>query len=314
MENFSAQLELSLRQLIEQAPLPLQSNLTNLLQQKPLGSLWLDLMLHTANIWEVPTESTLAVASALRCYFTAANWLDDIIDREVEEALIPAIVNGSTALLALGQTALFNLKNPLPVLKTLNQTWLAASAGEQLDLQAPSLNFVSNEPGQTEQEYLEQARLKTGIPLATTCIAIAEQAENTPLTEVERNGLYEFGVNFGIVCQIENDMDALSPNAQHKTDLVSLKTVLPLIFLRDKVPVSEYSELLTRAGRNEPDSRKQLFDLLIASGALQYSQLVAQLYIQPALEALASTKRGEQLGRLLGLIKYPPTSQAHTTS
>jgi geranylgeranyl pyrophosphate synthase len=265
-------------------------------------------------VWEVPNHATLAVAVTLRCYFTAANWLDDIIDREVKLTQIPSIVNGSTALLALGQAALFNLKNPLPVMKILNQTLLAAAAGEQLDLQAPALSFDNNGQRQTELEYLEQARLKTGMPLANTCIAIAEQAETSPLTEAERNGLYEFGVNFGIVCQIENDMDALSPNAQHKTDLVSLKTTLPLLFLRDKVPVSEYSELLAQVVNNEPESRKKLFTVLMESGAINYSQLVAQLYIQPALEALTSTERGENLGRLLGLVKYPPTSQAHTAS
>jgi geranylgeranyl pyrophosphate synthase len=292
MTNFALELEQQVQQLLLEAPIPLQTPLRDLLARKGLGSLWSDLMRHTATVWEVPAPAALAVGAALRCFFTAANWLDDVIDREVEPAQIPAVVNGSTGLLALGQAALLRLNQPLPILELVNRTWLWATAGEQLDLSGADA---------TEQAYIEQARLKTGVPLATTCLAIALQAENQPLTAEERVGLDDFGTSFGIVCQIENDLSALSPLAQNKTDLADLKNMLPLIFLRDKISPAAYTDILARACQNDLLARHALFDLLEQNGALAYGQLIAHLHMQQAVDALTATSRGTQLARLLNL-------------
>ncbi len=307
MNDLTEQLDQIIEQLLTLAPALLQENLRDLIRRKSLGSLWLDLMSQTAQVWNVPPRSARTVGAALRFFFLAANWLDDVIDREVAEAELPAVVNGSAALLALAQTALLELEQPLPVMRLLNETWLLAAAGEQLDLAGPGLDFTAesgpDQQGQalSEADYLEQARLKTGLPLAATCIAIALQAQQVPLTPDERTSLHEFGLNFGLVAQIHNDLAALRSEASAKSDLAALKPSLPLIFLRDKIPADEYSHSLEAARQGDVVARRHLAGLLDSSGAFGYAQVVAELHSQQAADALGTTERGRLLARSLGL-------------
>ncbi len=255
--------------------------------------IWYRLIFNTATAWQANLNRALNLALGVRFLTLGAELLDDVVDNDFDQVRGgPTYLNTGAALLNLSHLVLLDGCQPVSVLKRLTLASLEAFAGQQHDLKLVQQPFETG-----EEAYLEQSRLKTGVPLAAVCLCAAEQTGK--LTDTELNSLSEFGFNFGIFYQIKNDLAALQPAAKAKNDLSNRRISLPLIYLRDKVPAELYQTVLAQARSGDGAAPQKLSLVLHETGALDYAGLVGDLYLAKAVEALQTNPNGRRLAGLL---------------
>ncbi|MBN1787323.1 MAG: polyprenyl synthetase family protein [Sedimentisphaerales bacterium] len=137
------------------------------------------------------------------------------------------------------------------------------------------------------EEYLEIIESKTAVFFADCCRlgAIASQADEQ---SVER--LYEFGLNFGLAFQINDDLiDILgAENQTGKTagrDFFTRTPTLPAIHALRTLSSSDRDELVEVFNSNQADI-DHLISILHSSKSIEFAKSAAQQYQQKALAAL----------------------------
>ncbi len=242
-------------------------------------------------------ETAIPAAAALVLFKGAAEVFDDIEDADSSQSLsgkygAALATNAATTLLLLAEKALAGLATNgarhccvARVVETANSHYVAACAGQHLDLSRKSDISLS------EEAYLEIAAMKSASHLEFACCAGAIVGG---ASERDIKLYSEFGRNVGIAAQIANDVQSVSTGV----DVLRRKVTLPVI---RALALEEGSERIRSwfAGREIDDDAGAIKDMLFKRGAVYYSVVKAEFYRQRALDVLVKVMpHGEALARL----------------
>ena len=178
-------------------------------------------------------EAVPVVVASVEVMIAALDVLDEVEDSDPsilsDLVGLPRAINASTTLLGLSHLILNDaLSTGLDaemvgrLHETLSKGIVQASIGQDADLQ--------NDDGRSRNvdDAFHIARMKSGSLAAAACRMGALLGINDPAT---LSAFYEFGLHFGTMAQIANDMHDVM-DGSGKTDLVAKKTTLPIAFSR----------------------------------------------------------------------------------
>ncbi len=170
-------------------------------------------------------ERVIPVAAAAEIFMVALDVLDDEEDGEANPlhgALGAArALNVSTGLLLLAQQRLLDLDDGVTMARLLLRAGLRACAGQHADLAPEPERCIG----------LDAALTITAEKSASLVAALCRLGALCGGAEAPLQGLYErFGRNVGMVAQLANDIAAMRPDADGKTDVALARPTLPLTY------------------------------------------------------------------------------------
>ncbi|MED3662999.1 class 1 isoprenoid biosynthesis enzyme, partial [Ureibacillus terrenus] len=136
---------------------------------------------------------------------------------------------------------------------------------------------------QTEAEYIEMVKKKSGSLVAMACFvgtALADAEKNTVIIEKYANDI-------GIAAQIDNDMDALY-RWDEKNDIKAKKKSLPILYML----TSKRDNLLKQYFSNHVDynelyvQKEKVIQQMEQEGAFYYAKVMSQIYKEKALQEI----------------------------
>ncbi len=167
-------------------------------------------------------------------------------------------------------------------------------------IQLDHVNDLTTSP----EDYLSIVRGKTAGPFAAGCQAAALVAGRTA-AEAER--FRTFGEELGIAFQLVDDLLDLrgSPDMgkPRGVDVLEGKMTLPLIHALTLSHGADREELATILGAFEQDRWPRLMALLERSSSLEYAELLVDLHLERAAEALLEVGQGPAAALMLDLLK-----------
>jgi len=170
-------------------------------------------------------EQVIPVAAAAEIFMVALDVLDDEEDGEVNPlhgALGAArALNVSTGLLLLAQQSLWDLDDGATMARLLLTAGLHACAGQHADLAPQSERCIGLNAA------LTIAAEKSASLVAALC-RLGALCAGADASLQERYG--RFGRNVGMVAQLANDIAAMRPDADGKTDITLARPTLPLTY------------------------------------------------------------------------------------
>jgi geranylgeranyl pyrophosphate synthase len=237
-------------------------------------------------------ERALSATAALQLLKSAADVFDDIEDADNTESIpakygIALAANTASVLVVLAEKGFTRLKgrgvNSKTVVKlidTVNSYYAKACAGQHLDLS------LAPEEITREDAYLKLIGMKSAFAAECACNTGALLAgANQDLI----NSFTTFGYHLGMAAQIANDINGITG----LKDINNRKITLPVIFTLAQA--GESHELLKSAfvenNSKYTCSPVQIKDLLVHSGAIQYSIIKMEIYKQQALSILIELER-----------------------
>ncbi|MFE4712812.1 polyprenyl synthetase family protein [Paenibacillus sp. NPDC056722] len=235
-------------------------------------------------IFEGEAQEIESVASAVEQFILALDIIDDIQDNDNEDApwsRIDSSQSLNVALWFLSVSMQEILRTGLPNVSTamshLYGNFITSIEGQDLDL---------NNSYDTEEEYLEMCKKKSGALVVMCCLMGTALATNEYHEIVE-----EYSSYVGIAAQISNDINDLI-HFDKKSDLRLKKKTLPILFLLQQN--DEKSELLRKYFANQVDytelikCKEEVSQILIDSGALVYANAVKEMYKEKARTVMKS--------------------------
>ncbi len=243
----------------------------------PPGTRWTNCVLHCCVAAGGSLDTAIPAALAAELFALALDILDEIEDDDPsplrERYELPLLLNGTTALLGLAQSAISRLTDHnvaehriLACHRILGEMLTTAVGGQHMDLSAESSAPLS------QSEILDIVARKSGS-LVGGCCALGSTISGVDDATV---ALYrELGRYVGIAAQLDNDMHDLWEEVSAsgnggKSDLRRRKQTVPLAFLRDSVG--------RVADHNDATLATNLWD----SGALPYAWAMVQVYREEA--------------------------------
>ena len=187
------------------------------------------LVLLSAKLFGEVNEQTLRAASFVEMVHTATLIHDDVVDDSDQRrgrASVKAHFGNLSAVLAgdyLLAKAMLLLSNPrdIDILNEMLGTTASMSEGELM--QNAIARSLSLSKGRPKDAYLEIITRKTALLMRSCCTAGAMSVEATP-EQIQQ--ISDFGINFGILFQLRDDMidgenteqaQSLLPEYQQKT-------------------------------------------------------------------------------------------------
>jgi len=248
----------------------------------------------------------LPAAAAVEFLAAAGDVIDDIEDQDYEDALWRVYgqaqaVNAATALLALARAEIRRLEQRgvaadviLRVMDTFDAAIIKACAGQYYDLVYESEIDVS------EDMYFQMVASKSA-PLAESACSIGAMLATDNQQIIA--SFSQFGRNFGIAAQIDDDIHSLMDTEGGKSDIRRRKKTLPVIYGLAHCRGSE-REFLAKVYSEKtgmtPEIENQVREILARSGGIHYSLIMAEVYRQKGLKALQETGiPAEQLKSLI---------------
>lgn len=248
----------------------------------------------------------LPAAAAIEFLAAAGDVIDDIEDQDYEDALWRVYgqaqaVNAATALLALARAEIRRLEQRevavdviLRVMDTFDAAMLKACAGQYYDF------VYENKIDVSEDMYFQMVASKSA-PLAESACSIGAMLASDDQQIIA--SFSQFGHNFGIAAQIDDDVHSLMDTEGGKSDIRRRKKTLPVIYGLAHCRGSE-REFLAKVYSEKtsitPEIENQVRAILARSGGILYSLIMAEVYRQKALKALQETGiPAEQLKSLI---------------
>ena len=209
------------------------------------------LLLLSYNLFSDDIKAALPAAITIEVFHNFTLLHDDIMDKADVRRNQPTVHNkfdensailSGDAMAFLAYKYLLECKseNLLNVLELFSKTAIEVCEGQQFDMD------FENQLNVTETEYLEMIRLKTAVLLACSLKAGALLANSD--AEIAKQ-LYEFGINMGLVFQLQDDL--LDSFGDRKTfgkkiggDILSNKKTYLLIKALENSSSAEKRELL----------------------------------------------------------------------
>jgi geranylgeranyl diphosphate synthase type I len=246
-------------------------------------------------------RTALPVAASIEMIHNFSLLHDDIEDNDVERRGRPTawkiwgkplIINVGDYLYSLAYKALYQLdanqfapESLFTVFRLINETCLALTQGQDLDLRFETLETVSTEM------YVDMVYKKTGalVEAAILSGAILGTSDKAIL-----DNYYQFARNIGIAFQIQDDIlgiwgDSDQTGKSSDNDLYRKKKTLPIIYMLEKAEGSRRAELQTLYTRSEsllPEEVAFIRDSLAWTEARPYTQAIAEAYREKAFRAL----------------------------
>ena len=250
----------------------------------------------TSGQWEVATP----VAAAVEMLVAAGNVLDDLEDDDsgprVDLKKRAIQTNGATGLLHLGRKLISeadsSVSRSAPVaalLEALDDTMLQAYTGQHMDLWLEGLHDIN--VGQS----LRMTQLKAGPLGWFACYSGALVGCGDRDIALHFG---DFGWHFSVSAQLGNDLHGLSPSLQQKSDLRRRKMTVPISSLlsdscyRDHPLVRRFMDRDSILGMREEG---ELYQVLLASGALHFTWVLAKMYQLKAASVLACLCREREV-------------------
>ena len=252
--------------------------------------------------------STYRAASLVELLHTATLVHDDVVDESLERrnffstyALWKTKVSVLVGDYLLAKGLLLSLDHDdFRILKLLSQAVRLMSEGELLQIEkSRTLNL-------SEDVYFEIIRNKTASLLASSCAA---GAYSTSRNEETAEKMRLFGEKTGMAFQIKDDLfDYGSDDVGKPTgnDIKEKKITLPLIYTLNKVSRPVRRELIDVIRNHNRDKAKvkQVIDVVITEGGIDYTKKRMETYRDEALEILNTFSNDEVRQALEQLVRY----------
>lgn len=171
-----------------------------------------------------PWDQATSTAGAIELFMAALDLLDDEEDSEespLRSQLGPArLLNVSTGLLFLAQASLSSSAGPRATSILLDWA-LRACSGQDADLATESTANMEIADALTITEWKSASLAAAACQLGALCAGASSTLQ----------ALYaQFGAYLGMVAQLANDMRAVTPGAEGKTDISLRRPTLPLVY------------------------------------------------------------------------------------
>jgi octaprenyl-diphosphate synthase len=252
--------------------------------------------------------STYRAASLVELLHTATLVHDDVVDESLERrnffstyALWKTKVSVLVGDYLLAKGLLLSLDHDdFRILQLLSQAVRLMSEGELLQIEkSRTLNL-------SEDVYFEIIRNKTASLLASSCAA---GAYSTSRNEETAEKMRLFGEKTGMAFQIKDDLfDYGSDDVGKPTgnDIKEKKITLPLIYTLNKVSRPVRRELIDVIRNHNRDKVKvkQVIDVVISEGGIDYTKKRMETYRDEALEILNTFSNDEVRQALEQLVRY----------
>jgi geranylgeranyl pyrophosphate synthase len=225
------------------------------------------------------TRPATPAAAAMQFLFASGDVFDDIEDTGKAKSLLlkcrPGIAtNVATLLLVLAESSIARLRNLciedaviVDVISSLNSYYTTACIGQHLDLASGHGKITS------EDEYLRIIRMKSASQIECAChIGALVATEDKILLDA----FDKFGHNLGMASQIVNDIAGINSG----DDIKQRKMTLPIIYAMTQK--TDLNQQLANTVDGPPPSSSEiahLRDIIYSSGAIYYSTIKVELYI-----------------------------------
>ncbi len=265
------------------------------------------LLLAAKSLGEVK-DNHLVLAAVIEFIHTATLLHDDVVDesdlRRGKESA--NAVWGNAASVLVGDylySSAFQMMvrtNNMRVMEILSTTTTAIAEGEVLQL----LNC--NNPDTTEEKYLEVIARKTAIlfSAATRLAAVLSDAD-----EKVEEALAVYGQQLGVAFQLIDDAldyksttEDLGKNLGD--DLAEGKPTLPLIYAISHGTESQAKVIIEAIKQGSRDAFSEVYDIVIATNAIEYTEKCADQAAQKAITALDCLQDSESKDALIALAKF----------
>ncbi len=254
------------------------------------------------------SDNHLVLAAVIEFIHTATLLHDDVVDesdlRRGKESA--NAVWGNAASVLVGDylySSAFQMMvrtNNMRVMEILSTTTTAIAEGEVLQL----LNC--NNPDTTEEKYLEVIARKTAILFSAATRLAAVIAETDKKTE---EALALYGQQLGVAFQLIDDAldyksttEDLGKNLGD--DLAEGKPTLPLIYAISHGTESQAKVVIDAIKQGSREAFNQVYDIVIATDAIVYTEKCADEAAQKAIAALACLPESESKSALISLAKF----------
>lgn len=254
------------------------------------------------------SDNHLVLAAVIEFIHTATLLHDDVVDesdlRRGQESA--NAVWGNAASVLVGDylySSAFEMMvrtNNMRVMEILSTTTTAIAEGEVLQL----LNC--NNPDTTEEKYLEVIARKTAILFSAATRLAAVISETDKKTE---EALALYGQQLGVAFQLIDDaLDYKSTTEELGKnlgdDLAEGKPTLPLIYAIAHGTESEANTIINAIKQGSRDAFSAVFDIVISTKAIEYTEKCADSAAQKAINALDCLSESESKDALIALAKF----------
>ncbi|MED4906358.1 polyprenyl synthetase family protein [Parageobacillus thermoglucosidasius] len=234
-------------------------------------------------IFSEEVKESERIAAAVELLMLAGDILDDLMDQDSLEtswskAPLTTSFHMAIGLLLAGQKAIADL----PIdddKKAKAQSYILSRLLQSLNGQHMDVtNGI-----QTEAEYIEMVKKKSGSLVAMACFvgtALAGAEKNTVIIEKYANDI-------GIAAQIDNDIDALY-RWDEKNDIKAKKKSLPVLYML----ASKRDNLLKQYFSNHIDynelyaQKEKVIQQMEQEGAFYYAKVMSHIYKEKALQEI----------------------------
>ncbi|KAF3977060.1 MAG: octaprenyl diphosphate synthase [Methylococcales symbiont of Iophon sp. n. MRB-2018] len=250
----------------------------------------------------------LILAAVIEFIHTATLLHDDVVDEsDLRRGKDSAnAVWGNAASVLVGDylySSAFEMMvrtNNMQVMEILSTTTTAIAEGEILQL----LNC--NNPDTTEEQYFEVIARKTAI-LFSAATRLAAVISNADSKTEEALALY--GQQLGVAFQLIDD--ALDYKSTTETlgkslgdDFAEGKPTLPLIYAMSHGTDSESQIIVDAIKQGSYDSFNEVYDIVVSTKALEYTEKCADEAAQKAIDALSILPDSSSKEALIALAQF----------
>lgn len=228
-------------------------------------------------------KETERIAASVELMMLAGDMLDDLVDQDSLEttwnkAHLTTSLHIAIGLLLAGQKAIVDLLID-DHKKAKAQLYISSRLLQSVNGQHMDVTYDI----QTEAEYIEMVKKKSGSLVAMACFvgtALADAEKNTVIIEKYANDI-------GIAAQIDNDMDALY-RWDEKNDIKAKKKLLPILYML----TSKRDNLLKQYFSNHVDynelyvQKEKVIQQMEQEGAFYYAKVMSQIYKEKALQEI----------------------------
>ncbi len=262
------------------------------------------LVVLTGRLYGMPEDKGVVAGASIELLHNFSLIHDDIMDKDEFRRGVPTVhklwgediaILAGDLLLSLSYYALARLYRegfePYRVVKSIEELTLASkelAEGQVMDMEFPKRDNVSIE------EYIAMVKKKTSALFkASVAIgAILAGAEDEEVVKVK-----EYATNIGVAFQVRDDELGLIADEKKLgkpvySDLREGKKTILVIYALNNVDESKKRKILNVLGKRDASYSElsEVAKIIIESGALEFSNKVAEDYLRKGLEYLESTK------------------------
>lgn len=271
------------------------------------------LLILSAKLCGYEGKRHISLASVMEFIHTATLLHDDVVDNaSLRRGLASAnILWGNEASVLVGDylfSKSFSIiveDGDLGILKVISGATTRIAEGEVMQLAS------MNDPGITEQKYIEVVKSKTAVLLATACQVGAMLGKASGELEA---ALRDFGMDLGIAFQLIDDtLDYVSSEEKFGKsighDLEEGKVTLPLIHTlrRCTPPEKKRIEDVIMSDTLEDEGFRAVVSLVSTYGGIEHTLRTAREYVERGKSRIASVPDSPCLRALLSLADYVVT-------